>query len=253
MKIFLRLILSYFITVGAIKLMGKRQLGEFQAGELVVALFISDIATNSVTNPDVPLISCILPATTLVALEIICSFAAARFPLFKRIFDTRPTVLIKDGRLIPGALMKNRITPEELMSQLRLCGVFDPSTVDCAILEPSGSLSVKLKTKERPASAKDVTAVLAAFSGKEGPEPHFDPEGTSRAVIVDGEVMDASLRELKKSGEWLKRTLKASGARSPADVFLLTADEYGSVFFAGKEEDKKQKDPAKDPELRRQK
>ena len=93
----IRTAILYLLTVGAIRCMGKRQLGELEPSELVITLLISDLATLCMQDLETPLISSVIPIVTLVVLEIAVSFLTLKVPFFNRVLSGRYSVLIDDG------------------------------------------------------------------------------------------------------------------------------------------------------------
>jgi len=222
LDLFFRLVCVYAVTVSALRLMGKRQIGELQTGELVVTLYLSETAVSAVTDTSFPFIYCILPPLLLICMEVIFSFGATKIRFFKTLFDIPPGTLIRRGRIEIKELTKNRLTVEELMSQLRLSGYFDLSEIDYCILEPNGKLSVKTFARFENAKASDL-----------GLEP--EERGLPRAVITDGSVNYNALRELGKDINWLRKAAENRSVERLEDVFLLTADEKDILYIILKE------------------
>ena len=71
--IFIRTIFLYIFVVAALRVMGKRQIGQLQPSELVIAIMISDLATVPMQSRDIPLLDGIIPIFTLVVLELLIS------------------------------------------------------------------------------------------------------------------------------------------------------------------------------------
>ena len=210
LTVFYRLLCVYAATVIALRLMGKRQIGELQSGELVVTLFLSETATHAVTDNTYPFIYCLLPPLLLICLEVILSFAATKIKLFKRLFDIPPSILIKNGKINIKELSKNRLTAEELLSQLRLSGYFEMSEINCAVLEPSGRISAKAFDSNDPSASSDI----------------------SRALIIDGDINENALKEIGRDRNWLINLLKQNNITSEKDVFLLSSNGTDKTYIA---------------------
>ena len=213
--LFFRLLCVYTVTVTALRLMGKRQIGELQTGELVVTLFLSETATHAVTDNSYPFIYSILPPLLLICLEVILSFTATKLKFFKRLFDIPPSILINNGKLNIKELKKNRLTVEELLSQLRLSGYFEMSEISCAVLEPNGQISAKTFDNTDLSKASDI----------------------SRALIIDGDINFNSLNEIGRDINWLTEILKENNIPSRRSVFLLTSNGNDKFYIALNTED----------------
>ena len=199
-SVLIRTVLIYGFLALAMKLMGKRQLGELETGELISALLISEIAALPIDNPDIPLSSAIFPTLLIITLEILISFVKNKSNRLKRAVDGEPTFIIYKGRLRQDVLRENRISINEVLSELRVMGVGDLADADYVILEQNGKLSVLQKNRDRMA----------------------------HALIIDGEVNEATLRSLGYNREWLNKRL-AEASRKADEVFLLTVGDDGTI------------------------
>lgn len=199
-SVLIRTVLIYGFLALAMKLMGKRQLGELETGELISALLISEIAALPIDNPDIPLSSAIFPTLLIITLEILLSFIKNKSSRLKRAVDGEPTFIIYKGRLRQDVLRENRISLNEVLSELRVMGVGDIADADYVILEQNGKLSVLQKNRDRMA----------------------------HALIIDGEVNEATLRSLGYNREWLNKRL-AEASRKADEVFLLTVGDDGTI------------------------
>ena len=109
MTVFIRTIILYICVVAAMRIMGKRQLGELQPSEFVIALMISELATIPIDKSDVPLLHGVLPIFALVLLELVFSVLVIKSELARKIITGSPVQIIKDGNLIMSNLKNLRI------------------------------------------------------------------------------------------------------------------------------------------------
>ena len=222
---FVRTIILYLFIIAGIRLMGKRQVGELEPSELVLALIIADLAAVPMQDFGIPLLSGIIPIFTLLALTMIISVASMKSVKFRALICGRPSIIIENGKLKQAEMSKNRFTLDELMEELRMKGITDISTVKYAILETNGQLSVLPFADQKPPSAKDMS--LAPQEA-----------GLPLVLINDGRVLEHNLKLRGYDETWLEKQLKAHKVKCPEQVYLLTADELGRVYFAPKEEPK---------------
>ncbi len=138
----LRTILVYAFIILAVRLMGKRQISDMQASELVITLVISDIIAIPMQGVDQPLLSGFLPIMVLVSLEIIVSIIMLKSPKFRNIICGNPVIVIKNGKILEDQIKKLRISYEDLYSIMRQQDVFDVSEIKYGIIETNGSLSI---------------------------------------------------------------------------------------------------------------
>ena len=222
---FVRTVILYIFVIVAIRLMGKRQIGELQPSELVVAIMISDLATVPVSDIAIPLFSGIIPIITLVILEVIISFINLKSEKFRNVFTGKPTYLIKNGILQEEEMRKLRYNLEDLLSELRLKDVTDISTVYTAILETNGELSVVVKAPNKTVTAGDLSLNT--------------PQETIPLILVsDGIVRIKHLMEANKDIKWLKKELKKRNITNLKDVFIMSYDDDGEIFLQTKERKK---------------
>ena len=142
MVIFFRTIVLYLIVIIVMRIMGKRQIGELQPYELVVAIMISELASVPMQNTGIPLLSGIIPILTLLAMQIIISIILFGNNRARRIISGTPVKVIEEGRIIEKNLKKEIFTLSDLLEALRIAGYSDLSEIREAILEKSGQLSV---------------------------------------------------------------------------------------------------------------
>ncbi len=198
----LRTLILYGVLELSMKLMGKRQIGEFEMGEFVTTLFVSELAALPIGNPEIPLLRALVPLGIVVALELLMSFMALKSKLVRRFCSGKPSHLITRGTLDQKELLRQRISCSELLAQLRQKGVTDISDVAYAIIEDDGMLSV---------FTKDAA-----------------PNGLTHSLIVDGMIIKESLSAAGKDENFVEIELKRRHLKQK-DVFLLTVDDKGKV------------------------
>lgn len=198
----IRTILLYLLLMLAMRLMGKRQLGELQPSELVVTLLLSDLAAVPMQENGIPLLNGVLPILVLVSLELLLSGAMLKFPTIGRWVAGNPIPVIRDGVVDATALRRLRMTVEDLDESLRQQNVFDIRQVQYAIVETNGHISAFCYPNAPPDDAMPVV------------------------VISDGALNDWGIRLCGLTEEALTRYLRKQHC-AQADVFLLTATKNG--------------------------
>jgi len=153
---FLRTLFLYIIVVTGMRIMGKRQIGEMQPSELVVAIMISDLATIPMQDVAIPLFSGVIPILTLIVMEILLSWISLKNKKFRRLMTGKPNVIIHNGKILKEEMKNLRFNTDDLNEQLRIQGYTGISDINFAILETNGQLSVIPKPKNKPATAEDV-------------------------------------------------------------------------------------------------
>lgn len=213
LTIFIRVIIIYILLVGTMRIMGKRQIGELQLSELVTTILLSELASQPITDNQIPLAFAIIPVAVLLSLEVIISFAVTKISFLKPLFDGKPSILISHGKLDKKEISRVRISMEELLSSLRIKGIADIAEVDYAILEQNGQLSVFPKKQFSPPTATEMSITVAE-------------SGIAHAIIIDSVISDFDLRFIGKDRRWLNKRLSHHNVTLD-EVFLFTVDDSG--------------------------
>lgn len=220
--ILLRTIILYVLIVLGIRLLGKRQVGELEPTELVLALIIADLASVPMQNNGIPLLAGLIPIVVLLCMAMIMSMLMMKSIRFRTILCGRPSILIERGQLNQRELFRNRLTVDELLEELRGKGFPDLSTVYYAVLETNGQLSVFPKASEQPVTASQLDI-----------QP-TDP-GLPTILISDGRLITHNLRRCGYEQKWLEKQLSAYGVHQAEQVFLFTVDDTGKTCLIPKE------------------
>lgn len=219
--IFARTIIVYFILIIMLRLLGKRQLGELEVSELITTILLSEIASMPISNQDIPLFHAIIPLVTIVMFEIGVSFVLSNHSKFKNILSSPPSTLIYKGKVDQKELRKNRISPEELISELRLKNITDPSHVEYAILEQNGLLSVIPKIQYQQPTLEQLNI-------------NDTETGIVHIIISQGTWNKHNLQMLNKDRSEFEKYLKKKHI-ALKDVFLLTMDDANNLDIIIKE------------------
>lgn len=226
--IILRTFILYLVVVVALRIMGKRQIGELQPSELVVAIMISDLASVPMQTIDIPLITGILPVLTLVVSEIGMSFLTLKSKKARKIITGEPNILIYDGHINENEMERLRFNINDLVEELRINNYFNIADIEVAVLETNGQISIVPKPDARPVTIRDM--------GIKKPQS----DGLVYLLISDGELNKNELVRAGKNEQWLKKQLKAKGIERINSVFIASLDMNGKLFIQMKGEgDKK--------------
>ena len=218
---YIRSMILYLLLVLAVRLMGKRQIGQLEPTEFVVAILIADLASVPMQDLGIPLLSGVLPILTVLAIELILSVLALRFRRIRRFLSGNPILLMENGRILTKNLEKTRLTVDELVQHLRENGILDLSTVQFALLEVDGQISTIVHPQYQPPTAADL---------------HLKPDAQELpvAIISDGTVLDEHLAAAGRDRNWLDSQLKTLNCRVE-DVFLMTTTKTGKLYLARRE------------------
>ena len=220
--IFLRTIIIYTFVLIAIRLMGKREIGQLQPYELVVTIMIADVASLPMQNVSIPLVQGIVPILGLLFAQIVASVLGFKSKLIHKYISGKPSILVANGRIIEENMKKQKYTMEGLLEQIRVCGYPSLLDLDYVILETSGQISVIPKAENQVVTIKDMK---------------FQPKytGYTRTIILEGVLIESNLNELGKDKNWLDEQLKRFNLNIEKTL-LFTSDELGNIYCQGKGE-----------------
>lgn len=207
-SILIRTIIIYLILNIMLKMMGKRQIGELEINELVSTLLISEIASIPISDTCTPLLPSILPILFIAALEVIISVIKNRYSPIKKIVEGSPVYIIYKGRLMQGALRENRISINELLTEMRTQGIGDINDIRYGILEQNGKISL----------LKNDTA-----------------DSLAKPLIIDAVLDEETMKLEGINEEWIDKKLKERGLTKDM-VFLMSVNGEGEISVITKEE-----------------
>ena len=206
-SILTRTVIVYLLLSFAMKLMGKREIGELDVSDLVSALLISEIAAIPIDDPDIPLLNAIIPILFILSVEILLSYAKTRSAKLKRCIEGESVFLIYKGVLDQNALRENRISLNEFLCEMRTQSIGDISLIDYAVLEQSGKISIMQKGKDT----------------------------LSHALIIDGEINEVELGDGRFTREEIESELRGRQIERTG-VLFMSKDDSGNINIILKEE-----------------
>lgn len=214
----IRTVILYSLVIIALRLMGKREIGQLQPFEFVVILMISDLAAIPSENMGIPLLSGIIPILILVFLSISLSYLELKSVKARDILNGVPSILVERGRIVEEELIRNRLPLSDLVEELRMRSIPNIADVEFAILETNGQISVLPKSNKRPVTPEDLKIKT-------------DFEGLPYVLIMDGRLDDKALAISGKNLTWLENELKKKNIQKLEDVFFASLDTSGNFYL----------------------
>lgn len=208
LNLFVRCIVIYFFLLVAMRLMGKRQLGELQPFEFAITLVASDLACIPMSDHTIPIIYGIIPVFTLFVVHIIITKLASGSLRFRKLLNGKPIVVIERGNLLPNVLKELNMNIDDLLEALRSGGCFDPGEVEYAIIETNGTMTVLPKAQFKPLTPADMDI---------SPQPAEMPV----TVVMEGCFMGANMKGLQEVDKKRVMRLLDTLGMSQSDVLLL--------------------------------
>lgn len=224
-----RVIVLYIVVMVALRVMGKREIGELSVFDFVVSVMIAELSTLPMEDTAVPLYRSLLAIAALVGLQVLVAYIQLKSHRFRHWVDGEPTVLVEHGEIKDKEMKKIRYTMHDLLTQLRDKGIANVADVEFAILETSGTLSVFPVAEKRPLTPEDISQKVKH-------------EIIPLPVIIDGEPVQKTLAILHRDRTWLSQEIQRLGYGDITQIAFATVDQAGTLFL-----DKKDPEPPKGP------
>lgn len=218
----LRAVIIYIFITVAMRVMGKRQIGELNPQELVITILISAVATVPLENNGMPLANSLIPIAIFISFEIINSTLSMKSIKFRALIKGKPRFIIKDGKIQQGELTKLRFTIDDLTDSVRQAGVFDISQVANAIVETNGVVSVQKKSEYAPLTPKDI-----GIKTEDAEVPI--------TAIVDGKAVADCFGNVNIDENEAK-LIAISNGEQPQNILVMTIKNDGTAYIVAKEE-----------------
>ncbi|HZK55971.1 MAG TPA: DUF421 domain-containing protein [Desulfosporosinus sp.] len=219
----LRTFIVYALVIIALRLMGKREIGQLQPFELVVIIMISELAAIPSQNAGIPLLSGIIPILVLLLTNLVLAWISLKSEKARELICGTPSILIHHGKISEEQLKNNRYNLTDLLEELRIKDVPNIADVEFAVLETNGQLSVFKKTPKRPPSIPHYVQTSIEY------------EALPLALIMDGQLKHNNLKESKKDLNWLTGELKKQSIDKIDHVLIASLDCYGILYVQAKQ------------------
>ncbi|AIF50436.1 DUF421 domain-containing protein [Pelosinus sp. UFO1] len=217
LNIALRVILALIFFFAATKFLTKRGLSTPTYFDYIAAALLGTIAGNLAFNVNIHILNFILSLILTTFIIVLVSYLSFHYRPLRNFLAGEPTILIEKGKILENNMTKLNYSYDYLNQHLRQEKVFDISQVEFAILEPSGKLSVQLKSQNRPLTPQDL---------------HMSTkyEGLATELILDGKVIEHNLQHKGLNKEWINRKLKEKGIENVQEVAFAALATNGNLY-----------------------
>ncbi|NEZ70831.1 DUF421 domain-containing protein [Clostridium botulinum] len=219
--VLIRTIILYLLVILSMRLMGKKQIGELEPFELAITIMISELASLPMQDSRIPLLHGIVPILTLLIVQTMLSIVQLKSEKLRSIITGEPSLLIENGKINFKELKNQRFSINDMMEELRLQGYYDLQSVEYAILETSGQLSIIPKTEESPVTKKDLSLQTTQ-------------ERLPVTLILDGKINRKNLKSIKKDEQWLKNKLEKYNISSYDELLIAVLNSKGNLYYQKK-------------------
>lgn len=211
---FVLLCLTSLVSFGALfivaKFVGHKQIAQLDFFDYITGITIGSIAAELATELEEPW----KPFTAMIiygAITLLLSITTSKFPRTRKYLNGTPTILMDQGKLYRENLKKAKLDLSEFMVLCRQQGYFDLTSIQTAVFEYNGKLTILPVSSQRPATPSDMNLA---------PEQEL----LFTELIMDGRILEDNLKRMGLDLTWLDKQLKQRHIRSAKDVFLALCD-----------------------------
>lgn len=214
-EIMLRTLSAVSILFIMTKILGKRQVSQLSLFEYITGASLGNISAYIALDSDQKWYLGVLALSTWVFVAVLMEFATLWSRWVRGIVDGKGTVLVEKGTIIKKNMKKVRVTLDEFMMQMRGNSIQQLADVEYAVMEANGEITFMLTKEQQPLTAK--TLGLAV-----------QPEREPQSVIMDGFVIEDTLRRSGFNRVWLSKQLSENGVDLD-EVYLAQVDDTGKI------------------------
>lgn len=219
MEIIIRPIIMFIILFFIVKLLGQKQIKNLTLYDYILGITIGSIAADSIISIDKPLYEGIIALIIFSIIGYIISLLSYHNHTIEEIMDGKPLILFENNNFNYQNLDIAKLNVAKVLEGCRLKGCFDINELECAILEPSGEISILLKSKSQPITSNDLKKEIQKNSKK---------QTLNYLIIVDGTLNENELKKANKNKEWLYKTLKDK-KKIIENISLLSIDNNDNI------------------------
>ena len=219
MEIVIRAIVMFAILFLIVKILGKKQIKNLTLYDYVLSITIGSITADSIISLDTPLTDGIIALAVFGLIGYFFSVLSYHSHTAEEIMDGEPLVLFENNNFNYANLEAAKLSVAKVLENCRLKGCFDVNELDCAVLEPSGDISVLLKGNSQPLTSNDLKNTIQKNSKK---------QTLNHLIIVDGSINNEELKKAKKTKTWLTKYLKEK-RKKLENIALLSIDKNNKI------------------------
>ena len=213
-SVILRTTIMYLIAMFALRMMGKKNLGEFQPSDFVSTMLISNLTSIVIEAPELPLLHSVIPILMIMCYEIFMSVLVRNNTKIAKLSQGTPKILIINGTIQQSVMDDLRLTVNDILKAMRSKDIFYLEEVNLAVVETTGTINIYPDPEAKTNIKKAVI-------------PPFD-------IIIDGKTRYENLEYIKKDSNAVEKILEKE-KKNISDIMLLLMDGNGQYNITVKE------------------
>lgn len=230
LQVFYRGMISLIVLFLTTKMLGKKQVSEMSVFDYVIGISIGNFAAEMTINFESNEVNGILAVIIFGVVAYLVSYLSMKSIILRRFFMGKPTILIKNGKILKKNMRNANIDINDILEEARINGYFDLKEINYAVMETNGHISFLPFAKYKTLTRKDV-------------DIDVKDSGLCANVVMDGSVMHKNLKNVGLTEKWLHQKLEKLGYKNIKKIFLCTVDsnkeisvyennnvKYGDIF-----------------------
>lgn len=215
--LFLRGMILYIVMIVVMRVLGRRQLGQFQPYEFAMTILLADVISAPMESVSTPLLHGLLPVSAMVIVHGVITLWSMRSDKVRAFVSGKPSVVISKGVIDQGELNRLCLSLSDLLEGLRGAGFLNPGEVGTAVVETNGTISAFPRSDLRPVQ-----------TGEMNLDPGY--EGLPMILLMDGRVQPHNLTQSGHDEDWLRDILGQRGLNEEG-VYLASLDTQGRMLL----------------------
>jgi uncharacterized membrane protein YcaP (DUF421 family) len=214
----IRTAIVFFALYVWCRILGRKLISQITFFDFVSGITLGTISGSIMFSQYVPLTVGLVGLSLFALFALIIDIMVLKSFRARKILDSEPTLIVKNGEVLEEGMKKARLTMDDLLMLLRKKNVFYVDEVDTALFEIDGTVSVLKKSKSLPVTPKDLKIVSSS-------------RGLPQTFIIDGEILENSLDAIGKDKLWVESILHSKGISKVDDVALAQIDQQDQVYI----------------------
>lgn len=202
---------AYVFALILARIMGRKLISQMTFFDFIVGVTMGTLTANVMVDTSNSVSSSVTALIILSALSIGIGFLNIKSFRLRKMIDSEPVTLVKNGTIVEDNMKNTRMTINELMMKMREKNAFSLADVEFAIMETDGMLSVLTKADKKPVTPSQMNIKA-------------ESEGLMKDVIIDGNLIEENLKDAGVDKNWIKGELQKQNVNDFSDVF------YGGLY-----------------------
>lgn len=209
----------YILAIFLTKSIGRKLISQMNFFDFIMGVSMGSIVASAVVDKQFGAISAITALILFCILTIVTGYLSMKSLKIRKIINSEPINLVKNGKIIEKNMKENKLTINELMMKLREKNMFHLADVEFAIMETDGELSVLPKADKKPLTPYNMKVKVTS-------------SGIDKDIIIDGIVIDENLKNIGLDKEWLKSELNKQNIKEISEVFYAGVDNTQKLYIS---------------------